>query len=61
MRLLVQSAMIFFGTLLAAGLLALGEPQVASPSLATPGGGEPSVLLVLQGSWPEPTAAPSAR
>lgn len=27
MRLLVQSAMIFFGTLLAAGLLALGEPQ----------------------------------
>lgn len=27
MRLLLQSVMIFFGTLLAAGLLALGEPS----------------------------------
>ena len=26
MKLLVQSAMIFFGTLMAAGLVALGEP-----------------------------------
>jgi hypothetical protein len=26
MRLLIQSAMIFFGTLMAAGLVALGEP-----------------------------------
>ena len=26
MKLLIQSAMIFFGTLLAAGLVALGEP-----------------------------------
>lgn len=66
MRLLIQSAMIFFGTLLAAGLLALGEPQ-ATPFFATQGGiatqrgGEPSPLLVLQGSWPEPAAAPSGR
>ena len=59
MRLLVQSAMIFFGTLLAAGLLALGEPQV-TPSFAAQGG-EPTLLLVLQGAWPEPTAAPSTR
>ena len=59
MRLLIQSAMIFFGTLMAAGLLALGEPQPA-PTHATQGG-ERDLLLVLQGSWPEPTAAPSGR
>jgi hypothetical protein len=33
MKLLVQSAMIFFGTLMAAGLVALGEPGwQAAPS-----------------------------
>lgn len=60
MRLLVQSAMIFFGTLLAAGLLALGEPQ-ATPSFATQGG-EPGLLQLqaLDGSWPE-SAPPSGR
>ena len=36
MRLLVQSAMFFFGTLLAAALLALGEPAATpAPGLAT--------------------------
>jgi hypothetical protein len=59
MRLLIQSAMIFFGTLLAAGLLALGEPQASAP--ATQAGAERSLLLVLQGAWPESTAAPSGR
>lgn len=59
MRLLIQSAMIFFGTLLAAGLLALGEPQPAVPA-ASQAGADRSVLLVLQGSWPQ-AAAPSAR
>lgn len=29
MKLLLQSSMIFFGTLLAAGLLALGEPDAS--------------------------------
>lgn len=29
MKLLLQSAMIFFGTLMAAGLVALGEPRDA--------------------------------
>jgi hypothetical protein len=29
MKLLIQSAMIFFGTLMAAGLVALGEPARA--------------------------------
>lgn len=60
MRLLVQSAIIFFGTLMAAGLLALGEPHVTH-SLTTHGGGESGLLLVLQGSWPAPAAAPSPR
>lgn len=60
MRLLIQSAMIFFGTLMAAGLLALGEPR-ATPSFAAPSGGEPSLLLVLRGAWPEPAAPPPAR
>jgi hypothetical protein len=33
MKLLIESAMIFFGTLLAAGLVALGEPGRAAPVL----------------------------
>lgn len=33
MKLLVQSAMIFFGTLMAAGLVALGEPAEAKSEL----------------------------
>jgi hypothetical protein len=36
MNLLIRSAMIFFGTLMAAGLLALGEPG-AKPAPAHPG------------------------
>ena len=56
MRLFIQSAMIFFGTLMAAGLLALGEPQPA-PSVAAQGGADRSLLLVLLGAWPESTVA----
>jgi hypothetical protein len=33
MKLLIQSAMIFFGTLMTAGLVALGEPAVTRPAL----------------------------
>jgi hypothetical protein len=40
MKLLIQSAMIFFGTLMAAGVVALGEPAGArvavKPATATP-------------------------
>jgi hypothetical protein len=32
MKLLIQSAMIFFGTLMAAGLVALGEPTSGAPA-----------------------------
>lgn len=42
MKLLIQSAMIFFGTMMAAGLVALGEPAqqddvvlLSSPTLHT--------------------------
>lgn len=58
MKLLIQAAMIFFGTLMAAGLVALGEPQ-AAPTGAAQRGGDRSLLLVLQGHSPEPAAAPS--
>jgi len=34
MKLLVESAIIFFGTLMAAGLVALGEPAGAAPGAA---------------------------
>lgn len=46
LKLLVQSAMIFFGTLLAAGIVALGEP---SPT-GSEGGSDGSVFSVL-GQW----------
>lgn len=59
MRLLLQSAMIFFGTLMAAGLLALGEPQPWPAAAAREPA--PSLLLVLGGSWLQPTTAPAGR
>lgn len=56
MRLFIQSAMIFFGTLLAAGLLALGAPQAARLA-AAPEGTDRGVLLVLQDSWSASTVS----
>lgn len=47
MKLLIESAMIFFGTLMAAGLVALGEPARADHSAA-----KESVVLPLMG-WHE--------
>lgn len=35
MKLLIQSAMIFFGTLIAAAVVALGEPAQADVALST--------------------------
>ena len=44
MKLLIQSAMIFFGTLMAAGLVALGEPAGAHvATTASPAGAAPFV------------------
>ena len=36
MKLLVQSSMVFFGTLLAAALVALGQPASAEVEMAQP-------------------------
>jgi hypothetical protein len=36
MKLLLQSAIIFFGTLMAAGFVALGEPTRVTPSASLP-------------------------
>ncbi len=36
MKLLLQSAMIFFGTLMAAAVVALGEPAQADVAMAQP-------------------------
>jgi hypothetical protein len=49
MKLFVQSAMIFFGTLLAAALVALGEPASAEVQMAvqTPPPEMVASLLVL--------------
>jgi hypothetical protein len=60
MRLLLQSAMIFFGTLMAAGLLALGEPQ---PSTAARGPSVRQAQTVLLARAPagQRTRAPAAR
>ena len=59
MTLFVQAAMIFFGTLLAAGLLALGEPHATRFAQAQDSAER--VLLVLEGSWPDSTVAPPQR
>ncbi|MDB5861451.1 MAG: hypothetical protein JWQ76_5140 [Ramlibacter sp.] len=37
MKLFVQSTMVFFGTLLAAALVALGQPASAEVQMAQPG------------------------
>lgn len=53
MKLLIQSAIIFFGTLLAAALLALGEPGRSDSGAA----GEAEVTRVVHQSL-EPSRAP---
>lgn len=60
MKLLIQSSMIFFGTLMAAAVVALGEPAQAEVALARsaaarsvqPGSIEPADLL----AWLDPAA-----
>ncbi|MDB5899217.1 MAG: hypothetical protein JWP22_4095 [Ramlibacter sp.] len=49
MKLLVQSAMIFFGTLLAAGLVALGEPGSAEIRMVQEPASAATVLVGLLG------------
>ena len=49
MKLFVQSAMVFFGTLLAAALVALGEPGNAEVQMASQTGSSASVVVSLLG------------
>jgi hypothetical protein len=53
MKLLIESAMIFFGTMMAAGLVALGEPARADRTA----GQEPAAFQTMN-SLPEPLGRP---
>ena len=46
MKLFVQTAIVFFGTLLAAALVALGEPGTAEVEMAQAGTGDTVVALL---------------
>lgn len=52
MNLFVQSAMVFFGTLLAAALVALGEPAAAEVEMATQPAESAAVVVSLLGLQP---------
>jgi hypothetical protein len=58
MKLLIESLMIFFGTLLAAGLVALGEP--AGAELAIINAVSPDTASAQQ-RGPQPNGAPGRR
>jgi hypothetical protein len=49
MKLFVQSAMVFFGTLLAAALVALGEPGNAEVQMAAQTGTSAATMVSLLG------------
>jgi hypothetical protein len=49
MKLFLQSAMIFFGTLLAAGLVALGEPGMAEVQMVQQPAAASTLLVGLLG------------
>ena len=64
MKLLIQSAMIFFGTLMAAGLVALGEPggaRVEPGALERPRLQAMNRLIESAQPWVELTPAHRAR
>jgi hypothetical protein len=49
MKLFVQSTMVFFGTLLAAALVALGEPAKAEVQMASQTGSSTATVVSLLG------------
>jgi hypothetical protein len=49
MKLFLQTAMVFFGTLLAAALVALGEPASAEVQMATQTGSSAATVVSLLG------------
>jgi hypothetical protein len=52
MKLLIQSAMIFFGTLMAAALVALGEPARERPLGSEAAGVQAMINQLLQSARP---------
>jgi hypothetical protein len=58
MKLLIESAIIFFGTLLAAGLLALGEPARTGHGAAKEAAVMQAVNQLLESSRPLVEGAP---
>jgi hypothetical protein len=58
MKLLIESAIIFFGTLLAAGLLALGEPARTGQPAAKEAAVMQAVNQLLESSRPLVEAVP---
>ena len=68
MRLFIESIMIFFSTLLAAALVALGEPGAADLDIvkaavaASPfQGGQKESQMQARNAWSARTAAPTSR
>lgn len=56
MKLLIQSAMIFFGTLMAAGLVALGEPARTDRGAEIEAAARTlNQLLQSAGPWADPS------
>jgi hypothetical protein len=49
MKIIVQSLMVFFGTLLAAGLVALGEPASAEVNMLSQAPAVDTVIVSLLG------------
>ena len=47
MKLFVQSSMVFFGTLLAAALVALGQPATAEVQMVQPAATGPVLVSLL--------------
>jgi hypothetical protein len=60
MKLLIESAMIFFGTLMAAGLVALGEPAAGSRTTQEPQPMQVVTNTVDSSQWAGTASAPGA-
>lgn len=60
MKLLVESAIIFFGTLMAAGLLALGEPAASDHAAERDAAVMQAVNQLLESARPMVKHAPTA-
>jgi len=60
MKLLLESAIIFFGTLMAAGFVALGEPARVAPSASVPPSARHAVNKYVDSQRTTPEPAPAS-